>query len=350
MRILILLFLLIVNSFALELVKVSEYKFKPAENPDNALLSALSIVITDAGTVIIADYKDYSLKVYRDGKLVQKYGSKGVGPGEFCCPDRLVTTGNRLVVYDYKSRRIIQLKLTKDGLIDESSFDSTYNFSFDIDLNKKGNIIVGGIFSKSRDEYVLKNMTTNTIMVEYGDLLGDFYKNNSEGSTVCISCWNDTVYLTWQHNLSTLSQYDVKNEELRKIFKHSKHYVPSYPNKRLETKEVQVAERNWRSKKSRELLYDVRRGTCQVSFLYSGAKHLYVICFKHPLKADKVKRNVMLVFNHSGEMVGDMLLPSCDIDSYQTTVYRRKTDRFHIFTMTEKEDDTEISCAVMKLK
>lgn len=352
MRLLIILFVLLtLKTYSVELIKVSDYSFDAPESPEDILLGAMSITVTDFGTTIISDYKAYNLKVYRAGKLIQQYGSKGTGPGEFCFPDKVVSSGNKLVVYDYKSRRIILLKLTASGTIDEKVYDPSFNFCADFDVDRKGNILLGGVYyNKSGKTYLFKDLSSEAIMVKRRNAFGNLAENNPTGATIVMAKWDNFSYIARRDNLSTLVQYNSSSDKLKKLFKSSRYYAPIYPNKKLETNRAQKALKGWPDKTRNQILYNAKRGRCMVNTLAADKYHLYITCFRYPLETEKTKRLPLIVYKHSGELVGEFLLPEHDIDSSQITALNKKTNEIHIFTITEKDDNTEIKCTIMKLK
>jgi DNA-binding beta-propeller fold protein YncE len=68
---------------------------------DDALFQWVGVTVDPSGQIYVTDAMDYSLKKFdADGRLLQKAGRKGQGPGEFLAPRLLVRSENHLFVTD----------------------------------------------------------------------------------------------------------------------------------------------------------------------------------------------------------------------------------------------------------
>lgn len=336
--------------YGLELVKTAEYRFFLSDEED-MLLTPVSATVTIFGTTIISDYKAYNLKVYRRGRLVQKYGSKGIGPDEFLFPDKVVAVDNKLVVYDYKSRRIIRLKLTDEGLIKEGSFKKSFDFCFDFDLDGAGKILLSGIYSSRSDgEYALKDMNSGTLIIKYSHLMGRYKDDSPAGTISVVTRFGDYVWVSWKDNLSTLTRYSFKSDRIKRIAINPAIYKPWYPNDKFDDPKVKRALKRWSTKADQELIREASRGTCNINSLFSDDKYLYVVAYINPLKDSKVKNKLLMVFNHDGDLLKELLFPPYKLPERQKITYAKHLKEFHIFTLREEDDNTQTHCTIMKLR
>ncbi|MGD8538534.1 MAG: 6-bladed beta-propeller [Candidatus Aminicenantes bacterium] len=68
---------------------------------DDALFQWVGVVVDPSGQIYVTDAMDYSLKKFgADGRLLQKAGRKGQGPGEFLAPRLLARSDKYLFVTD----------------------------------------------------------------------------------------------------------------------------------------------------------------------------------------------------------------------------------------------------------
>jgi hypothetical protein len=68
---------------------------------NDALFQWVGVAVDPSGQIFVTDAMDYSLKKFNaDGKLLQKAGRKGQGPGEFLAPRLLAHSDNHLFVTD----------------------------------------------------------------------------------------------------------------------------------------------------------------------------------------------------------------------------------------------------------
>ncbi len=68
---------------------------------DDILFQWVGVTVDSYGQIYVTDAMDYSLKKFdADGKLIQKAGRKGQGPGEFLAPRLLVRSDDHLFVTD----------------------------------------------------------------------------------------------------------------------------------------------------------------------------------------------------------------------------------------------------------
>ncbi len=68
---------------------------------DDTLFQWVGVAVDPSGQIYVTDAMDYSLKKFgADGKLLQKAGGKGQGPGEFLAPRLLVRSDEHLFVTD----------------------------------------------------------------------------------------------------------------------------------------------------------------------------------------------------------------------------------------------------------
>jgi hypothetical protein len=68
---------------------------------DDSLFQWVGVAVDPSGQIYVTDAMDYALKKFgADGKLIQKAGRKGQGPGEFLAPRLLVRSDKHLFVTD----------------------------------------------------------------------------------------------------------------------------------------------------------------------------------------------------------------------------------------------------------
>lgn len=68
---------------------------------DDALFQWVGVAVDPSGQIYVTDAMDYSLKKFgADGKLLQRAGRKGQGPGEFLAPRLLARSDDHLFVTD----------------------------------------------------------------------------------------------------------------------------------------------------------------------------------------------------------------------------------------------------------
>jgi hypothetical protein len=68
----------------------------------------IEIDVNEDGEIFVLDMKDYSVKkLSPSGKLLQKYGRYGKGPGEFVNPNRLAVFNGKVAVGDINARKIV---------------------------------------------------------------------------------------------------------------------------------------------------------------------------------------------------------------------------------------------------
>ncbi|MDO8914923.1 MAG: SBBP repeat-containing protein [Coriobacteriia bacterium] len=73
------------------------------------------IVTLDGGDVLVVDTFNFDLvRLTKDGKLVGRYGERGVEPGQFNFPNDVDASGNRLVVADKENNRVQVVEIVTD--------------------------------------------------------------------------------------------------------------------------------------------------------------------------------------------------------------------------------------------
>ncbi len=65
-----------------------------------------ALAVTDDGRVLVADRMDNRIRIYRDGRLVERVGRNGSGPGEFRLVNDMTVDGDLLYVADSLNGRI----------------------------------------------------------------------------------------------------------------------------------------------------------------------------------------------------------------------------------------------------
>ena len=65
-----------------------------------------ALAVTDDGRVLVADRMDNRIRIYRDGRLIERVGRNGSGPGEFRLVNDMTVDGDLLYVADSLNGRI----------------------------------------------------------------------------------------------------------------------------------------------------------------------------------------------------------------------------------------------------
>ncbi len=65
-----------------------------------------ALAVTDDGRVLVADRMDNRIKIFKDGRLIERVGRNGSAPGEFRLVNDMVIDGDLLYVADSLNRRI----------------------------------------------------------------------------------------------------------------------------------------------------------------------------------------------------------------------------------------------------
>ncbi len=102
---------------------------------------AIKLSNDDSGNIYTLDPKEIRIRVFNPrGILIESFGFKGQGPGEFCGPAWLkITPKEELVVYDVLNRRFTYLAL--DGTTVKTLNAKTVPFGKN-DIDSKGNVYI----------------------------------------------------------------------------------------------------------------------------------------------------------------------------------------------------------------
>lgn len=356
MRVIISLLLLFFHAalFCSDIKVLEEYKFKSSDL-DYILLQPVSFVATDSDTLILADAKDTNLKVYKKGKMIQVYGNKGVGPGEFIMPYKLVSYKNSLAVYDFKAQRITYLKLTEQGTIDKEFCNTQYISCDDLDFNSNGQaVLTGTYYGRSRSGHSINNLEDKTLILKKKNFMGKLFYEKSNiarqgGLLSLITVHNSAAFICLTSRIDTLIKVDMETEDIVRFQPVKGIYRPLYPNKLLDSPELKMSIRRIRDKNFMKKRFDAKRGRCMINNLYSDNLYIYSVSFIYPPRDCNKQATLLHVFKHDGTFIKEIRLPSFDDGSVQMTYYHKTKGLFYTLTVTEKEEVTDVSCSIIKI-
>ncbi len=81
---------------------------------DNVFGLPRDVAITGAGTIVVVDAFEFEIvELDRDGKVLGRYGQRGIAPGQFNFPNSIDARGNRLLVADKENGRVQLLELVR---------------------------------------------------------------------------------------------------------------------------------------------------------------------------------------------------------------------------------------------
>lgn len=350
MKVLLFILLLTGTLSAVDIVKVADYDFVKPQNPDDHLLSLGNSCVTDYGTIIVSDSHNYNLNVYKDGRFMQKFGSKGIGPDEFLFVRKMVCRGNTLYVYDADARKIVSLKITDKGLIDTDSYKIFVRSQcFDFDVNPKGKILqIGEYYDRKDDGYCLKDPVSNEYMVGYKMFMGDFVK--AGGASYRMSLSGNDVYLVWVHSLATLGRYDIKENCFTRLAVKSTFYKPIEPCGHDFNKIINMMIRGESKRKIEELEDLYCKGRYAIRTIGAFKDFVCVSVRKHCLRTDTHKYESLIIFDRSGKLLKEYHLPKCHRDSYYKVIYKQNENKIYALNIIEKEESIKVNCKVYKIE
>lgn len=351
----IIFFVLDVLCQGMNLEIIREYYFSDCDS-EYFLISPASFVVTDGGTLIVSDAKDTNLKVYRAGTMVQVFGNRGVGPGEFICPIKLAVSGRKLMVYDFRAGRLSELNITSEGLIDRKSCKIKYMRCDDFDLTSDGDPVLSGTYyGKSRNGHVINFPARNRLFLKKEDFMGKLFEKKGElagagANLSLIAVQKDYAYICLTAGAYTLLRLDMKSGDIKRFGSVESSYKALYPNKCLEEPELRITMRNMRSRELMKKRLDAKRGRCMIRNLYSDDKYLYVVSLVFPQKGAERQSTLLHVFDCNGGFIKELKLPPFKVGNGELVYYKENSREFYALTITEKDEKTQVKCTVMRVK
>jgi hypothetical protein len=121
-----------------------ERTVQPAEGAPGELVSPDDVALMDDGTLLVADEKPTSVKVYgADGQYLRTIGREGAGPGELRAAF-LALNGDTLLVQDPSQSRVTAYRVS-DGTVLGSAVSACCVFG-GVGRDREGRLVVSGIF------------------------------------------------------------------------------------------------------------------------------------------------------------------------------------------------------------
>ena len=331
-RILLVVFLffcLFSAAFSIEIKHTREFTLFQDEN---TFISAPgSFFVTEDNMLFVLDKKASDIKIFdENGKLVNVFGKKGMGPDEFILPYVSTYKKPYVALVDTRRRRFFIYKRSGVGNLEFEKLCLNLDVPNDIDFMDNGKFLVAGAkqdkSGKWQNLYIYDCEKNECVFLlshaaSYGYKSESEFKRDFDNTLENIDTnqycdWIDnTVYHVWTGDIR-INKIDIKTKEVTSFGKKTENYTAPYVSsgirKAFLDKQPKVILEAW-SKMS--YVRDVfALNSKKVGLVYVG-----------PLKKKKGVNVMLQLYSSAGDFIGEVeLLQAKASNSYELFFYFKR--------------------------
>ena len=307
-----------------------------------------SFFVTEDDLVFILDKKDSNIKIFNlDGRMIQTFGRKGMGPGELIMPFSSAYKSPWVVFMDFGRRSCFIYKRSPTKILElydrfiELGAIYGYQIMNDEEIlitgdkrNRKGKLFSLSVYNhKSRKyDYLLP------LEVSYGEasvkewLEKDQEKYGPIGSNLFSDWWCDYVYHAWTADLKIM-KLNRKSGKINYFGKKTANYI--------QPRVTAVLEKTFRERKNHQY-FMLTNGMSYIRCLFTmNSGHVGVVYTGAALGDGKI-RVMLQLYENSGEFVKEAELLKARASHYNELYlyFRKDKNLFYILdTETTKDFD-----------
>jgi len=321
-------------------------KFTLAQDEKNFLIRPGSFFVTEDSMIFVIDCRSQNIKIFdADGKLVNVFGRKGLGPNEFITPFYSAYQKPFLVISDFGRRRYFIYSRQGKSSLELKQTCLNQDMPRDIAITTDGKLLLAGnkmdkdgkwqnlyIYDceNSRSDFLLNHAMSYGYRSE-NDFQKKFYDELEYiGSDQCIDLVGDTIYQAWSGDIK-INRIDIKTRKVTSFGKRTENYVPPYATPELKQAHLE---------KKADFILSTRSKMSYVMDLFIINSKTVALAYVGPLKKNN-GINVMLQFyTVTGEFIKEveLLLNSKAGTSYELFFYFKKDENLYYVIETETSE------------
>lgn len=322
-------------------------EFTLSQNEDIIIEKPGSFIVTEDNRIVVNDGKAGNIKIFdMQGKRIDIFGRKGMGPHEFVRPWGCAYKDPFIAFVDYGRKTIFLYKYSK-----ETGFEFIQKFlclylGYDFHLIDDQNILIAGEkfdenqrlyslyqynFKEDKYDFILPSETA------YGyTSIKKFMKDNDEklafiGSFLYFDFSDDSIYLIWKGNLNVIKIDRKTGKVVKRFGMKTENYVQPYY-----TPEIKKAFR----RKDHRLLYKLDRPMSMVKDILVSKGNKVGVIYVGPFNSDDQLEAKLQFYTDEGIFLKEIkVLTAGASHPYEIYFYFRKSDNrlFILDTETSKE-------------
>lgn len=339
-----LFFCLYSTAFSIEIKHIREFTL--FQDEDTFISTPGSFFVTEDNMLFVLDKKASNIKIFdENGKLVNVFGKKGLGPNEFILPIASTYKKPYIFLVDNGRRRILIYKRTGASNLEFVKWCLNLDMPDDIDFMDNGKLLAAGAkmdkngewqnlyiydYEKNKCDFLLSHAASYGYKSE-SEFKRDFYDTLEYIGAAQYCDWiGDTIYHAWTGNIK-INKIDIKTREVTSFGKKTGNYISPYV-----TPEIRKAF----SYKQPKVILEAWSKMSYVMNVFALNSKKVALVYVGPLKKNKGVNVMLQLYSSAGDFIEEVeLLHAKASTSYELFFYFKR-DKGILYVMDTGTSET----------